>query len=71
MDSDSLSDCNLSEAGLYLTFSDCTVSRTGDNYVVVEGSELEFQRQMVTNGGVVLIGASTSDSKSQNYFLIK
>ena len=71
MDSDSLSDCNLSEAGLYLTFSDCTVSRTGDNYVVVEGSELEFQRQMVTNGGVVLIGTSTFDSKSQNYFLIK
>ena len=71
MDSDSLSDCNLSEAGLYLTFSNCTVSRTGDNYVVAEGSELEFQRQMVTNGGVVLIGASTFDSKSQNYFLIK
>ena len=71
MDSDSLSDCNLSEAGLYLTFSDCTVSRTGDNYVVVEGSELEFQRQMVTNGGVDLIGTSTFDSKSQNYFLIK
>ena len=71
MDSDSPSDCNLSEEGLYLTFSNCTVSRTGGNYVVVEGSELEFQRQMVTNGGVVLIGASTFDSKSQNYFLIK
>lgn len=72
MDPDSPSDCNLSEAGLYLTFSNCTMSKAGDNYVIVEGSELEFQRgQMVPNGHVVLICASTFDSKSQNYFLIK
>lgn len=48
------------------------MSKAGDNYVIVEGSELEFQRgQMVPNGDVVLICASTFDSKSQNYFLIK
>lgn len=72
MEPDSPSDCDLSEVGLYLTFSNCTVSKAGDNYVIVEGSELEFQRgQMVPNGDAVLIYASTFDSKSPNYFLMK